>query len=80
MERKLNCGEVLAHLDDYLDRELSPAEAELVTRHFSDCAVCAAEHHFEAGILSSVKDKLRRIRLPDEVRQRLLARLRDAGS
>ncbi len=78
MERQLSCEEVFQRLDDYLDRELSTEEMKLVAAHLADCAICASEYRFEAGLLSSMKEKLRRVQMPEEVRLRLMAQLKDA--
>ncbi|MEO8032587.1 MAG: zf-HC2 domain-containing protein [Gemmatimonadota bacterium] len=80
MERSLSCEEVLLRLDDYLDRELSADEMALVAAHLADCAVCASEQRFEAGVLASIKDKLRRVRMSDTMRAQILARLRHPDS
>ena len=37
----LNCKETLAHLDDYLDRELSPQEIKQVEWHLRICHHCS---------------------------------------
>ena len=78
MARELTCDEVLRRLDDFLDRELSPEEMQLVSTHITDCGTCASEHRFEAGLLNSLKEKLRRIRMPEEMKLRLLTQLRDS--
>jgi anti-sigma factor (TIGR02949 family) len=61
---RFTCEEVFQRLDDYLDRELSAEEMAMVREHLDLCAVCAAEHRFERGVLDGVKEKLRRINMP----------------
>ncbi len=68
---RYTCAEVLKKLDDYLDRELGPEEVRKVGEHLETCAVCAAEHRFEASVLSEIRTKLRRIEVPRELRQKL---------
>lgn len=79
----LNCREVFTRLDDYVDRELSAAEARQVQDHLSRCANCSQEFAFETGLLTAIKDKLGRIPLPAELRDRVLRSLdqarREAG-
>jgi anti-sigma factor (TIGR02949 family) len=76
---RLTCEQMFRKLDDYLDRELSAEEADLVRAHLAECEVCAAEYQFERTILDEVRAKLRRIALPEGLRERLLARLRSGG-
>ena len=64
---RYTCEEAFQRLDDYLDRELAPAEAGLVRRHLDVCEVCAREHTFEASVLDQVRAKLQRIAVPPEL-------------
>ena len=70
---RFTCEEVFARLDDYLDRELSAEETQLVRAHLDTCAVCASEYRFEVGVLAGVREKLRRLAAPPD----LLARIVD---
>ncbi|HXG43743.1 MAG TPA: zf-HC2 domain-containing protein [Gemmatimonadales bacterium] len=72
---RLTCEEVFSRLDDFLDRELTADEIRLVEQHLATCAACASEYRFEASVLEGVKAKLRRIRVPDALRARILGRL-----
>ncbi len=60
----LTCEQVFRKLNDYLDRELEEVEMQQVAAHLETCAQCASEHAFEATILSTLKDKLRRVTVP----------------
>jgi len=80
MTRPLTCAEVFERLDDFVDRELSAEEMDLVSRHITDCGICASEYRFESGLLRSMKEKVRRIQIPDELKTRLLHQLRGQGS
>jgi len=62
---RYTCEEVLARLDDYLDRELAPADMAAVQAHLRTCGQCAREHAFEARVLDGVSQKLGRIRAPE---------------
>lgn len=77
---RLTCEEVFARLDDFLDRELSPAEMELVREHLKACDACAGEYRFEAGILQGVREKLRRLGAPTDLMKRISARIREEES
>jgi mycothiol system anti-sigma-R factor len=67
-------------MDEYLDRELRPGEIGRVRAHLETCAACASEHAFEESILISVREKLRRVAVPSELRDRIALRLAEARS
>jgi anti-sigma factor (TIGR02949 family) len=74
----LTCEEVFRRLDDYLDRELAPETMARVKEHLDTCEVCAREHRFEERMVSELREKLRRIRAPKDLAERVaknLARL-----
>ena len=75
---RYTCEEVLRRLNDYLDRELSEAEMTMVKEHLDTCAQCASEHAFEDSVLRELKDKLRRIDLPQSLVDKVAAILTDA--
>ena len=72
---RFTCEEVFHRLDDYLDRELSADEMRLVREHLDICAVCAAEHRFESGVINGVREKLGRIAVPSDLMAKISARL-----
>jgi anti-sigma factor (TIGR02949 family) len=72
---RLTCEEVFARLDDYLDRELSPAETRQVEEHLETCAACAGEYRFEAGVLRGIRAKLPRLAISPALRARILGHL-----
>lgn len=61
---RLPCEEVFRRLDDYLDRELSPAEMELVREHLEQCAACTGEYRFDETVLRLVRERLSRVQAP----------------
>lgn len=76
---RYNCEDVFRRLESYLDRALSPDEMRLVREHLETCAQCAHEHAFERRLLDDVRDKLRRIAAPEDLKTRVadaLARAR----
>ncbi len=75
---RLNCEQTFARLDDYLDRELTPAELAEVAQHLERCVVCAGEFGVEARLLEEIRLKLRRVRAPAELMAKIEARLRQA--
>ena len=76
---RLTCEEVFARLDDYLDRELTPEELQLVRQHLETCAACAAEYRFESGVLQDVRTKLQRLSVPEGLMARITARIAAEG-
>lgn len=70
-----DCREAFRRLDDYLDRELTAEETDLVRGHLEECAVCAREFEHEATWMRGVREKLERIDAPAEFRARLLRAL-----
>jgi anti-sigma factor (TIGR02949 family) len=72
---RFTCEEAFRRLDDYLDRELSADEMELVRVHLETCAGCAREFNFEASTLRNVSAKLRQLDMPADLLNRTLAAL-----
>jgi anti-sigma factor RsiW len=68
---RYTCEQVFRRLDDYIDRELSPGEMELVRQHLEICAVCAMEHRFQASVIQHVRNRLQRIALPAQLLERI---------
>jgi anti-sigma factor (TIGR02949 family) len=62
--RQVTCDEVLARLDDYLDRNLSPDEVREVDQHLDKCLACLLKCRFEQSLLAGLRSRLRRIDLP----------------
>ena len=76
---RFTCEEVFRKLDDFIDRELDPAEQGVVSAHLATCAVCAAEHKFEASVLQQLKSKMRRLVLPQDLFQRISNAIESEG-
>jgi predicted anti-sigma-YlaC factor YlaD len=64
---RYTCQETFRRLDDYLDRELTLQEVQLVREHLDVCAICASEYAFEASALRQLRDKLQRITPPPDL-------------
>jgi anti-sigma factor (TIGR02949 family) len=80
---RYTCEETIRRLDDYLDRELTPHEMQLVNEHLEVCAMCASEYAFEARALERLRDKLSRIAAPADLMvkvSRALERAQGEGS
>jgi mycothiol system anti-sigma-R factor len=67
------CHQVVARLYEYLDRELTPEEAVAVNEHLSLCRECAELFRFEEELLTTIRDRCRRINVPRQFRQQIEA-------
>ena len=74
----IGCAAFLRQLDDYVDRELRPAEMHRLEAHLEGCLGCAAAAQFERAVLDGLRCKLRRIEMPAELAARVHARLSQA--
>ena len=68
---RYNCEQTFRRFNDYLDRELTPAEMAMVREHLEFCERCARELAFEGSVLREVRAKVSRIAAPPD----LLARI-----
>jgi anti-sigma factor (TIGR02949 family) len=68
---RYTCEETFLRLDDYLDRELTAEEMELVREHLKTCAVCAAEYSFEGSLLQEIRNRLGRLAAPADLLQKV---------
>lgn len=75
----LDCKETFRRLDDYVDRELTPDEAEAVVRHLEQCVSCADEFRVEADLIEMLKQKLRHIKAPAGLMRRIVEQLEKDG-
>ncbi len=77
---RLDCDQALAHLQDYLKRELPAELLGEVRVHLEHCRDCTGYARFEASFLLMLEDRGGRETCPKEVRARILAALRaEAG-
>ncbi len=77
---RLDCNQSLAHLQDYLKRELSPELLVEVRIHLEHCRDCTGYARFEASFLLLLETRAGRETCPKEVRARILAALQaEAG-
>ena len=75
---RYSCEEVFRRFDDYLDRELTAGELELVEKHLAICATCAREIAFEASLLTQLRAKLKRVNAPPLLLSRVALALSEA--
>lgn len=73
---RLDCREAMAHLHDYLKREITPDMAEEVQSHLERCLECLHHARFEENFLAMLQTRAGRTTCPREVRARILELLR----
>jgi anti-sigma factor (TIGR02949 family) len=72
----LDCEQALAHLQDYLKRELTPDLVVEVQVHLERCRDCSGYARFEESFLLMLQTGAGREICPSELRARILAALR----
>jgi anti-sigma factor (TIGR02949 family) len=72
----VDCVQALAHLDDYLKRELTPQLMVEVRQHLDDCRDCFKHARFEENFLAMLETRAARETCPQKLRARILAMIR----
>jgi len=75
---RLDCTEALAHLQDYLKRELTPELVAEVRVHLEQCRDCTGYARFEESFLVMLETRAAKETCPEALRARILAALRAA--
>ena len=70
------CRLMMSQLDDYLDRELTPRDCEVIDRHLEKCDRCRSELAARTTFQGLLKRALERIPCPEHLRDRIMGRLR----
>lgn len=73
--RQLTCLETFRRLNDYVDKELTPEEMELVQEHLVHCLHCSQEFQFEQNVLDCIREKIRRMAIPARLFDKMMASL-----
>lgn len=73
---RIDCEQALAHLHDYLKRELTPDLVLEMRQHLERCRDCFSHARFEENFLLMLETRARRETCPGEVRARIVAALR----
>ena len=72
----VDCAKAMAHLDEYLKRELTPDLMVEVRRHLDRCRPCFKHARFEENFLLMLETRAGRETCPAKLRARILALLR----
>ena len=73
------CVEVLRHLWDYLDDEITADGAERLRLHIASCAQCQEYEGYQSCFLDSLAKLRRELDAPRSLRDRLAEKLRGEG-
>jgi anti-sigma factor (TIGR02949 family) len=69
------CADIIRRLDEYLDCCLSLRARRQVEAHLAGCPDCTAKFRFEAALVSSIRERLRRVDVPSHLLETVVRRL-----
>jgi mycothiol system anti-sigma-R factor len=69
------CSDVIEHLYEYLDGELSPVEKAKFKEHLDECVPCLRKYGLEDVVKNLVKRSCSE-RAPEELREKVLLKIR----
>jgi mycothiol system anti-sigma-R factor len=70
-----DCAEALARMVFFIDNELADADSATIQKHLDDCAPCVDVYALERAVKALVARSCAE-HAPDELRQRVLMRIR----
>lgn len=73
------CADVLRHLWDYLDDQITPEGGERLRAHIAACPTCQSYEGYQSCFLEAVKKLRTELGAPDALRERLAGGLKDQG-
>jgi mycothiol system anti-sigma-R factor len=73
----MNCEDCLDRLYEFLDRELSDKDVQVVQGHLDDCSGCADHFYFEERFLEKIRTSCQGERAPERLRESIILRLRE---
>ena len=73
------CADVLRHLWDYLDDQITPHGAERLRAHIATCSKCQSYEVYQSCFLEAVKKLRVELGAPDALREKLAEGLRGQG-
>lgn len=66
-----DCRDAMHRLYEYLDRELSPEDQQVVQDHLDRCPPCRDLFHFEENVLTFIGEKCRQTAAPPALKERV---------
>lgn len=73
------CAEVLTHLWDYLDEQVTPTSAERLKAHIATCAKCREYEEYQECFLRAMSGLKQELCAPRSLREQLANRLKGQG-
>ncbi len=73
------CADVLRHLWDYLDDQITPHGAERLRAHIATCSKCQSYEVYQSCFLEAVKKLRVELGAPDALREKLAEGLKGQG-
>jgi anti-sigma factor (TIGR02949 family) len=73
------CADVLRHLWDYLDDQITPEGAERLRAHIASCPKCQEYEVYQSCFLEAVKKLRAELGAPEQLRERLAEELKEQG-
>ena len=70
-----DCSEVLHHIYEYLDGEMSPEDVRRVAGHLAECRPCLAEHDLDAAVKQVVRRSCVDEAAPASLRMQVVQRI-----
>lgn len=74
-----NCADVLRHLWDFLDDQITPEGAERLRAHIATCGKCQGYEVYQSCFLEAVSKLRAQLDAPEKLRERLAEGLKDQG-
>ena len=74
-----SCVDVLRHLWDYLDDEMTPRGADRLRAHIATCEQCRELEGYQSCFLDTLAQLRSEFHAPTELRQRLADKLKGQG-
>jgi anti-sigma factor (TIGR02949 family) len=74
-----SCADVLRHLWDYLDEQITPEGAERLQAHIASCSKCQGYSAYQACFLEAVARLRAELGAPETLRARLAEGLKTEG-
>ena len=74
-----SCVDVLRHLWDYLDDEMTPRGADRLRAHIEGCPQCQGMEGYQSCFLDTLAQLRSEFDAPTELRQRLADKLKGQG-
>lgn len=77
-EHEMDCGDALEQMYLFLDNEMDEEDCARVRQHLADCEPCLEQYDLEGLVKSVVHRSCGSDRPPEDLRQRVLSRIREA--